>query len=448
MNYKETVDYLYSRLPMFSKQGSSAIKKDLANTIILCNSLNNPQERFKSIHIAGTNGKGSVSHMLASVLQVAGYKTGLYTSPHLRDFRERIRINGQMIAEADIIDFVHKQRDLIETISPSFFEVTVAMAFDYFAAQEVDLAVIEVGLGGRLDSTNIINPILSVITNISFDHVSILGNSLKEIATEKAGIIKEGIPVVIGEASDEVVKKVFDDKAQQQHSPLTLASERWLIENNKASKEAELNLKVSKPSNTNLQEEAVIQVTPPLFGGVEFLNISLDLTGTYQLKNLKTVLSAIEQLRLSGFSISNQQIQSGLSQVTKLTGLMGRWQILNHNPLTICDTGHNEDGIQEVIKNIARVSYHTLHMVIGMVKDKDITKVLSLLPKEARYYFCNPAIERAKPAVDLAKEAQAAGLSGEPYSSVHEALLAAKANADINDFIFIGGSTYVVAEII
>ncbi|EOR96585.1 Dihydrofolate synthase [Arcticibacter svalbardensis MN12-7] len=433
---------------MFSKQGSSAIKKDLANTVLLCNSLNNPQERFKSIHIAGTNGKGSVSHMLASVLQVAGYKTGLYTSPHLRDFRERIRINGQMIAEADIINFVQEQRDLIDTISPSFFEVTVAMAFDYFAAQEVDIAVIEVGLGGRLDSTNIINPILSIITNISFDHVSILGNSLKEIAAEKSGIIKKGIPVVIGEAINEVVKKVFEDKAQQQYSTLTLASESWLIKNNKDSNEDVLSLEVSKPSNTNLQADAVIQVKPPLSDGSESLNLSLDLTGTYQLKNLKTVLSAIEQLRLIGFSITNEQIQSGLSQVTKLTGLMGRWQILDHNPLIICDTGHNEDGIQEVIKNIARISYHTLHMVIGMVKDKDITKVLSLLPKEARYYFCNPAIERAKPALDLAKEAEAAGLSGESYSSVHEALLAAKANANMNDFIFIGGSTYVVAEII
>lgn len=434
MNYKETVEYLYSRLPMFSKQGSSAIKKDLANTILLCNQLNNPQDRFKSIHIAGTNGKGSVSHMLASVLQEAGYKTGLYTSPHLRDFRERIRINGLMIAESDIIAFVSEQKDLIETISPSFFEVTVAMAFDYFAAQQVDIAVIEVGLGGRLDSTNIINPILSVITNISFDHVSILGNSLKEIATEKAGIIKEGIPVVIGEAPDVVVKKVFEDKAQEQHSTLTLASENWLIESEDDLKGDKLYLEVSNTMIAGSQQDP--------------LKLALDLTGTYQLKNLKTVLSSIDQLRLIGFSITHEQIQSGLSRVTQLTGLMGRWQILDRNPLIICDTGHNEDGIQEVIKNIARVSYHTLHMVIGMVKDKDISKVLSLLPKDARYYFCNPAIERAKPAVELATEAKAAGLSGEPYPSVHEALLAAKANAGSQDFIFIGGSTYVVAEIV
>jgi len=430
MNYQQTLEYLYSRLPMFSVQGASAIKKDLYNTLELCKRLDYPESKFKAIHVAGTNGKGSVSHMLSAILQTAGYKTGLYTSPHLRDFRERIRINGEMISTDDVVEFIKQEQSAIEEIEPSFFEVTVAMAFQYFASQKVNIAVIEVGLGGRLDSTNIITPLLSVITNIGYDHTNILGTTLPEIASEKAGIIKYNVPVVIGERHEET-DDVFLNKAEDNSSHLTFASDEWSVKlKNGLSKANYLNLEA-----INRSKQAR-------------LSLNLDLTGSYQLKNIKTVLSAVEQLQKQGFKISDTHIQQALSQVKQLTGLMGRWETINADPLIICDTGHNEHGIKEVIKNIQSTPYEKLHMVIGMVKDKDITKVLSLFPAEAEYYFCQPDIERAKPVMELASEAEKFSLKGKPYPSVKDALKAARQKAGNNDLIFIGGSTFVVAEII
>jgi len=436
MNYSETLHYLYSRLPMFSSHGKGAIKPGLLNTIKFCQKLGNPQEKFRSVHIGGTNGKGSTSHMLAAVLQSAGYKTGLYTSPHLRDFRERIRINGEMIAEKEVIQFVEDHQQYIEELEPSFFEVTVALAFEHFSANQVDIAIIEVGLGGRLDSTNVIHPELSVISNIGYDHMNILGNSLNEIAAEKAGIIKKGVPVVVSQRQDEV-EDIFINKALETHSDLTFASDEWDIFRSQTQNDSSefLNLEIRQKINTDI----------PVFS---FDSIELDLTGSYQLKNLAGVLSSVKQLRLNVYQIDDQNILSALKQVKKLTGLMGRWQTLNNHPLIICDTGHNEDGIREVMKNINLTPHKDLHMVIGMVKDKDISKILSLLPQKAFYYFCEPDIPRAKPANDLQLESGKLGLTGEFYPSVKAALHAAKKNAGRNDLIFIGGSTFVVAEIV
>ena len=433
MNYRETLDYLYSRLPMFSKLGVSAIKTDLTNTVELCRRLGNPQTKIRTLHVAGTNGKGSVSHMLAAILQTAGYKTGLYTSPHLRDFRERIRINGEMISQEEVVQFVESQRNSIEEIEPSFFEVTVAMAFNHFAEQKVDIAVIEVGLGGRLDSTNIITPLLSVITNIGYDHTNILGNTLPEIASEKAGIIKPAVPVVIGERQEET-EKTFLLKAKECSAEIVFASDEWKVE------------ELSK--STDQGDSEIINIAILRKDETNKLELSLDLTGSYQLKNIKTVFSAVQVLRHQAFKISNAQLKEALKQVKHLTGLMGRWHTINRQPLIICDTGHNEHGIKEVLENIRSTAYKNLHMVIGMVKDKDITKVLSLLPAQAEYYFCSPTIERAKPAPELAEEAKLFGLQGKCYSSVADALAAAKLNAEKEDLIFVGGSTFVVAEII
>ncbi|WP_207423676.1 bifunctional folylpolyglutamate synthase/dihydrofolate synthase [Desertivirga brevis] len=429
MTYSDTIDYLYSRLPMFTKIGASAIKKDLTNTLALCEALGNPHRKFKTIHVAGTNGKGSVSHMLAAILQEAGYKTGLYTSPHLLDFRERIRINGQMIARQDVVEFVNSQRSTIEAIEPSFFEVTVAMAFDHFASQEVDIAVIETGLGGRLDSTNVITPLLSVITNIGYDHMNILGNTLEEIASEKAGIIKPGIPIVISQRQEEI-EKVFLSKAIETGSDLRFGSDEWDVK--------------EIGSDTKIRNIEVAS----LFDNSNRLPLQLDLTGTYQVKNIKGVLSSVSVLRNQGFDITNSHLRQALGNVQGLTGLNGRWQTIGSDPLVICDTGHNEDGIKEVLKNISTVPFDNLYMVIGMVKDKDSSSVLSLLPKEATYYFCAPLLERAKPAEALASEAAQFGLQGKTYSSVRNALDAAKVEAGKSDLIFVGGSTFVVAEAI
>lgn len=446
MNYQETIQYLYSRLPMFSSQGTSAIKPGLQNIIRFCKLLDDPQNRFKTIHVGGTNGKGSTSHMLASILQVAGYKTGLYTSPHLRDFRERIRINGEMISEQRVVDFVREQKENIEEIEPSFFETTVAMAFDYFSRQNIDIAIIEVGLGGRLDSTNIITPELSVITNIGLDHVNILGDTLQQIASEKAGIIKPGVPVVIGQRQ-EAVEEIFIKTAEDTGSKITFASDEW-----------EVNLQGDSSSNPVNEVDSQIGANllsvivnahfsdPNIFKSPN--SLSLDLTGKYQIKNLSTVLSAINYLKGQSFEISEDHIRNALKQVSTLTGLMGRWQILDIKPTVICDTGHNEDGIREVVNNIAAAKFENLHMVIGMVKDKDISKILSLLPKNAVYYFCQPDIPRAREVESLAREANKAGLKGNPYPSVRMALEAARSNAKINDLIFVGGSTFVVAEIV
>jgi dihydrofolate synthase/folylpolyglutamate synthase len=435
MDYNETIQYLYTQLPMFTRDGASAFKKDLTNTIELCKRLNNPQHKFKSVHIAGTNGKGSTSHMLAAILQTAGYKTGLYTSPHLKDFRERIRINGQMISEQTVVDFVAAHRTDFDEIAPSFFEMTVALAFDIFAKEKVDIAVVEVGLGGRLDSTNIITPLLSVITNISWDHMNMLGNTLQLIAGEKAGIIKAGIPVIIGENQPETAQ-VFIDKARQEGSHIKFASDEWTIDNSKVK---------SQKSKTQFE---YTDITITHRSQLTTYYLQLDLTGTYQQKNVKTVLSAVDELRMQGFVITDNHIATALRQVKTSTGLHGRWEVLNTQPLTICDTGHNPDGIEEVLKNIAAVDYHKLHFVIGMVNDKDITKVLTMLPTKATYYFCKPDIPRGLDTELLKQQAAGFGLHGSAYPSVKSALLDAQANAGDNDLVFIGGSNFVVAEVI
>jgi dihydrofolate synthase/folylpolyglutamate synthase len=435
MTYQQTLDYLYLQLPVFTRVGASAFKKDLTNTLLLCEKLGNPQQQFKSVHVGGTNGKGSTSHMLAAVLQTAGYKTGLYTSPHLKDFRERIRINGEMIPEDEVVNFVAAQQENINAIQPSFFEMTVAMAFAYFAQEQVDIAVIEVGLGGRLDSTNVIMPLLSVVTNIGWDHMNLLGNTLPEIAAEKAGIIKQKTPVVIGEYQPEVAA-VFTEKAKLENAPLRFASEDWRLQ---------------KIGNQNqLTEYLEVQIEPIKTTASTPISsiLKLDLTGSYQLKNLKTVLSGLDELKKQGFDIPDDAVFTALKEVKKLTGLNGRWQILNRQPLIICDTGHNPEGIAEVLENIAATPHEHLHFILGMVNDKDSSKVLSLLPKKATYYFCKPDIPRGLPASLLKEQAQYYGLQGTDFSTVKEALGAAKNMAQANDLIFAGGSTFVVAELV
>jgi len=421
MTYPETLTYLYQNLPMFQRIGASAYKTDLTNTIALCEALGNPQHKFKSIHIAGTNGKGSSSHMLASVLQVAGYRTGLYTSPHLKEFTERIRINGQEVDPEFVVGFVERIKPLIEEIQPSFFEITVLMAFEYFASKQVDVAVIEVGLGGRLDSTNVITPVLSLITNISWDHMDLLGDTLEKIASEKAGIIKPGVPVVISERQDEV-ENVFALKAGECHSSITFASDQF---------------NVTRDANGfYLVNHANRQQV-----------VKLDLKGRYQTKNIAGVLASVDELRKIGFEISDENVAKGLRDVMSRTGLRGRWQTIGQNPLIICDTGHNEGGIREIVQQIAETNYRHLHMVIGMVKDKDVSKVLSLLPTDATYYFCQASIPRAMPADELRSKAESVGLKGDVFKNVNDAIKAAKENSLPDDFIFIGGSTFVVAEV-
>jgi dihydrofolate synthase/folylpolyglutamate synthase len=428
MDYQQTLEYLYSRLPMFTRVGAVAYKKDLHNTIVLCEQLGNPQNKFKSIHIGGTNGKGSTSHMLSSILQQAGYKTGLYTSPHLIDFRERIRINGEMINKEFVVAFTEETKTIVDEISPSFFEVTVAMAFSYFAENAVDIAVIEVGLGGRLDSTNIITPKLSIITNISLDHTNILGNTIEAIALEKAGIIKKHVPVIVGEYTPETAE-IFNRKANSLESDITYADKSLNI--SKATFDREkLNISVSNKS------------------GVIYPDLELDLSGSYQLKNVLSVLEAVRVLRETGYVIDDSHVYSGLKHVKELTGLQGRWSIIGQNPIIICDTGHNEAGIREVVNNLKRLQYRKLHIVLGMVKDKDITSVLNQLPKDATYYFCSPKLERALPAEELVMLAALQNLAGKSYPSVSKALEDAKANASTTDVIFVGGSTFVVAEVL
>jgi dihydrofolate synthase/folylpolyglutamate synthase len=428
MTYAQTIEFLYTKLPMFTRVGAVAIKKDLHNTLTMCKALGNPQHKFKSVHIGGTNGKGSTSHMLAAILQQAGYKTGLYTSPHLKDFRERIRINGKMVPKSFVTHFVKQQKQLINEIEPSFFEVTVAMAFDFFAQQKVDIAIIEVGLGGRLDSTNVITPELAVITNISLDHTNILGNTLAAIAFEKAGIIKKNIPVVIGEKQEELAA-LFTKKAKAENSPIYFA-------------QTELQVKDEKLNGNKLRVN--VYRDDILF----YPKIDLDLTGLYQLKNLATVIKSIDVLRQKKFKIEDDAIYNALKNVKKLTGLQGRWQTISKNPLIICDTGHNKAGIAEVLQNIYYTSHDHIHLVIGMVKDKDIEGVLTLFPKNASYYFCKPNLERALPAQELKEKAATFGLDGNSYDSVVEALGAAKKMANKKDLIFVGGSTFVVAEIL
>ncbi len=407
VNYSDCLQWLFTQLPMYQRQGAAAYKANLNNTWDLMMLLKNPHLGFKSIHIAGTNGKGSTAHMLAAVFQQAGYKTGLYTSPHLVDFRERIKINGLPIPEQSVLDFVQKHKSDFSKMELSFFEMTVGMAFDYFAEQQIDIAIVETGLGGRLDSTNVLSPELSIITNISLDHTQFLGNTLEQIAMEKAGIIKENTPVLIGELQEEIFD-VFKETAAKNNSSLFLAGEKL------AAKLGEVNS---------------------------------DLKGSYQRKNLQTTLGAIHLLEKS-FPDLKANLHSALSQTAKLTGLRGRWETLSESPLTIADTAHNLAGITEVVDQLKKYSYRQLHIVWGMVADKNTKEILRLLPKSAIYYFCAPSLERAKNAVELQREGVQYGLSGKAYDSVLQAFEMAQNQTQADDLIFIGGSTFVVAEIL
>ncbi len=431
MNYSETIDYLYTRLPMFQRSGSAAYKNSLENTLKLDAYYRHPHQKYKTIHVAGTNGKGSVSHMLAAVLQSTGLNVGLYTSPHLKDFRERIRINGAMISENEVASWVSKYRNNNEIwkLEPSFFELTVAMALDYFAHQKVDIAIMEVGLGGRLDSTNIIRPEVSIITNIGLDHTNLLGETLEKIATEKAGIIKTGVPVVIGSKQPET-KGVFRKVASEKQTELYFADEEYAVEYATLGLNGKQNLHITKKGK-------------PVFEGLE-----LDLLGRYQHKNLPSVLKAVDLLSARGIEISKPALFEGLANVQAKSGLLGRWQVLGNNPITVCDTGHNEDGFKAIVEQIKNTAYKNLHMVFGTVGDKDPAAVLALLPQNANYYFVKANLPRAMDALELQQKAKAFGLWGEVYGSVNEGLKMAKKNAGKNDFIFVGGSTFVVAEIL
>ncbi len=416
---------------MFQRKGPAAYKSSLANTLKLDELYNHPHRRFSSIHVAGTNGKGSVSHMLASVLQAAGYKVGLYTSPHLKDFRERIRVNGEMMPKQEVVDWVDDFRinNRLWKIEPSFFELTVAMAFDYFTKQEVDIAIVEVGLGGRLDSTNIISPEISVITNIGLDHINLLGDTLEKIATEKAGIIKTNIPVVIGITQKEIAQ-VFIDIAKLKKTDI------YFVDNEYSVEYAMLGLDGKQIVNVKKNGKHV------------YPDLKLDLNGLYQLKNLPAVLKSIDILNEKGWQIMNHDIYEGLKTVAENTGLLGRWQTVGNNPLIICDTGHNEDGIKAIVKQIESMAFKTLHIIFGTVADKNPEPILKLLPKYAKYYFARANIERAMNERVLAETAFEFGLKGQYYSSVSEAFENAQLSANINDFIFVGGSTFVVAEIL
>ena len=405
MTYQDTLNWMFSQLPMYQRQGKAAFKKDLSNTLILAEHLNNPERHFKSIHVAGTNGKGSTSHMLASILQEAGYKVGLYTSPHLKDFRERIRINGKVVSKQFVTGFIKHNKAFFETNSLSFFEMTVGMAFEYFSKEKVDMAVIEVGLGGRLDSTNIITPEVSVITNIGLDHTQFLGNTLEAIAFEKGGIIKQNIPVVIGETQEETVS-VFKNLASKTNSKIVFAD----------------------------QEITIVYES--------------DLLGTYQSKNIKTVIQAVKELKIKGFKVSEQHIREGFLKTVKNTGLLGRWQVISEKPKVVCDTGHNREGLSYVMNQVSNETYKELHIVLGVVNDKDLSSIIDLFPKKATYYFCKPDIPRGLDANELKLIFNEHSLFGETYNSVNEAYKTALNNSKPNDFVFIGGSTFVVAEII
>jgi dihydrofolate synthase/folylpolyglutamate synthase len=427
MTYKETLDFLFRSLPMFSRVGESAFKKDLTNTIRLCEFIGNPQKKFKTIHVAGTNGKGSTSHMLAAILQTAGYKTGLYTSPHLKDFRERIKVNGEVCSESFVIDFTDRIQPLIHEIQPSFFEITVAMAFEYFSIQQVDIAIIEVGLGGRLDSTNIIIPELSIITNIGWDHMNLLGNSLELIAFEKAGIIKESIPVIIGEYTS-ITRPIFEKKATELHANIHWANEeRWVSDFKITAHNIEIN---------------VVEIRTD-----ERTSYHLDLPGIYQTKNLLTVLSAIELLNQKNWNISHIHIHKALSHSKKINGLHGRWEVLQENPLLVLDVAHNEDGIKQIVRQIELVGAQEVHIVIGMVKDKEIEHVLDLLPKKAHYYFTKAPIPRALDEKILMQEANKKNLFGKCFPLINEALQSALRHAKENDLVLVCGSVFVVGEV-
>ena len=405
MNYQETLDWMYVQLPMYQRQGAAAYKKDLSNTLLLVDKIGNPEKAFKSIHIAGTNGKGSSAHMLASILQEAGFKVGLYTSPHLVDFRERIKINGKKISEEKVISFVEKNKSIFEENYLSFFEMTVGLAFDYFSEEGLDFAIVEVGLGGRLDSTNIINPEVSLITNIGLDHTQFLGDTLEKIAFEKGGIIKENTPVVIGEFQKETFP-VFNKIAREKNSSIYLASEL---------------IKEDLPS---------------------------DLKGSYQKHNIKSVLQTIKVLESKGFIINDLSVKNGLLRVVENTGLLGRWQVLSEEPKTIFDTAHNKEGLTYTMKQLLFESYKQLHIVLGMVNDKDLASVLPLFPENAIYYFCKPDLGRGLDVSVLKEKAESFQLYGDAFSSVNQAYMSAQENANPSDVIYVGGSTFVVAEIL
>ena len=424
MTYKETIDYLFSRLPMFHRVGAAAYKADLNNTLALMKHLNHPENKFKTIHVAGTNGKGSSSHLLASIFQNAGYKTGLYTSPHLKDFRERIRINGEMISEQDVIDFTTRTKDFIEQVEPSFFEITVGLCFDYFAQQKVDISIIETGLGGRLDSTNVILPELSLITNISLDHTNLLGDTIEKIAFEKAGIIKPNIPIVISETS--AIANVFINKANEDNSPISFADANWKAE---------------------IINQNVDFLEMNIFNEHKKYHLQNQLNGIYQTKNSIAVIECIEQLKAKGWEIRDEAILNGFKSVKTITGLKGRWDVLQTKPLIVTDIAHNEAGILQVVEQLKLTKFNTLHIVIGMVKDKDVRKVLSLLPIDANYYFCQPDLPRALPVEDLQAMAWQNNLKGNIFITVKDALQSAKENALLDDLILITGSNFVVAEI-
>jgi len=426
VNYEQTLDYLFSQLPMYQRIGKAAYKANLDNTIALCNLLGNPQDKFKSIHVAGTNGKGSTAHFLASIMQEHGLKTGLYTSPHLVDFRERIRINGKMVPKEFVIEFVSNHKSEFENIKPSFFEMTAGMAFDYFAEEEVDIAIIEVGMGGRLDSTNVIAPEISVITNIGFDHMQFLGRTLRDIAKEKAAIIKRGIPVIIGEKQEEV-SDIFIEKANTEGSDILYASD-YLQSANERMMGNGMAIDILK------NDEIFI---PDLY---------CPLSGKYLIKNIITSIGIVEAFNRTGHEISIDLIRSGIDNVTKNTGLRGRWQVIADKPLTICDVGHNYNGLKMTMQQLGGLSYKQLHFVLGSVNDKELEGILKLLPPDAIFYFCKPDIPRGLDEHELMKLAQNAGLSGEAFDSVKNAYSAAKAGAKRDDIIFIGGSTFVVAE--
>ena len=435
MSYQDTIDYLYSRLPLFSRIGPAAIKADLHNTIAICDFLGNPQNKFKTIHVAGTNGKGSTSHMLASILQEAGYKTGLYTSPHLYDFRERIKVNGIMCSETFVTSFTNKMKPFIEKVEPSFFEITVGMAFEYFADENVDIAIIETGLGGRLDSTNIINPILSIISNIGMDHMALLGNTLPEIAYEKAGIIKQATPVVISEVIPET-KNIFEQKANSLNAPIYYAEEYIQFKSFQNNWQTSL---------FEFNQPLIHLLDAPLFP--KSFTVECDLPGKYQYKNLKGVLVAMQILATMGWQISASKILKGLLHVGKNTGLMGRWECIQTTPRIILDVAHNEHGIKALLEQLESLHYAQLHIITGMVKDKDVNAVLNLLPKKAKYYFTQSHIPRALPVSELAAKGNAFDLNGSQFENVNIALQSANKNATANDLILVIGSVFLVAEV-
>lgn len=428
MDYSQTLSYLYESLPMFQRVGGSAYKADLENTRRLDDYFGHPHRRFATLHVAGTNGKGSCSHMLASVLQAAGYRTGLYTSPHLVDFRERVRVDGREVARETVVRFVEEHRDFLERIKPSFFEMTVALAFDHFAREEVDIAVVEVGMGGRLDSTNIITPRVSVITNIGLDHTRFLGNTLEEIAGEKAGIIKEGVPVVIGETRAETAP-VFRARAEALHAPVRFADREYRI-----------------ASDRRENGRRIFGIESLRDG--KRLEAAIDLLGDYQRKNILTVLTALDELRAAGFSLDGGAVERGLLCTSQRTGLKGRWQVLGQAPLTVCDTGHNAHGFRQLVSQIAATPHERLYAVLGFVEDKDVDSVLELLPREAHYLFTRASLPRALDENLLREKARAHGLKGEAVPAVADAYRKARALAGERDMIYVGGSTFVVAELL